>query len=49
MSKSNHVPLILAFKMIFRTTFRTTFRMTLRMTFKIWDFRVVYKLEFEGV
>ena len=41
---SNHVPLILAFKMTFRTTFRMAFRMTLRMTFKPWDF----KEDFEG-
>ena len=41
---SNHVPLILAFKM----TFRMTFRMTLRMTFKTWDFRGVFKEDFEG-
>ena len=41
---SNHVPLISAFKM----TFRMTFRMTLRMTFKTWDFRGIFKEDFEG-
>ena len=52
---SNHVPLILAFRMPFRMTFRITFRMTfrmtfwmtLRMTFNTWDFRGVFKDNFE--
>ena len=57
---SNHVSLILAFKMTLNMTLRMklrmtlriilrmTFRMTLRMTFKTWHFRGVFKEDFEG-
>ena len=49
---SNHVPLILPFKMTFRTTFRTIFRTTFKMAFKTWDFRgvskEVFEVDFEG-
>ena len=40
---SNHVPLILGFKMTFRKTFRMSFMMTFRMTLK-----KVFKGDFEG-
>ena len=39
---SNHVPLILGFKMTFRKTFRMSFMMTFRMTLK-----KVFKGDFE--
>ena len=29
-------------------TFRMTLRMTLRMIFKTWDFRGIFKEDFEG-
>ena len=50
---SKYVSLISPFKMTFRITFRMTFRrtfrITLRMTFKTWDFRGVFKEDFEGL